>query len=199
MVAAAVRAPARVDLMPVLLLLGAVALLLVLWVLLLPLSLFQRYRSGKARRRVQRWALRLNAVLLLLSVGSLLLTASLSGLWHPEWSASATRGPAWLHALVGLAAGSALGTAGVWLTRIERVEGRLYITPNRWLVLGLTLLVTARLLAFAWQSWMLWQGRPAALALGPYALDGRSLFATGGLLLGYYGLSTIGILRRTRS
>ena len=184
--------------MPVLLLMGAVALLLVLWVLLLPLSLFQRYRSGKARRRVQRWALRLNAVLLLLSIGSLLLTAALSGLWHPEWTASATRGPAWLHALAGLAAGSALGAVGVWLTRIERVEGRLYITPNRWLVLGLTLLVVARLLAFAWQSWMLWQGRPAALSLGPYALDGRSLFATGGLLLGYYCLYTISILRRTR-
>lgn len=183
--------------MPVLILLVVLTLAVLAWVVLLPLSLFQRYRLGKARRRVQRWVLRLNAILLPLSMLSLLLGAWLAGFWHPAWVGSG-HGPAWLYALAGLGAGWVLALIGLWLTRFEWVEGRLYITPNRWLILGLTALVAARLLAFAWQTWMVSQGRPAVLTLGPYPIDGRSLFATGGLLLGYYGLYTLGVLRRLR-
>lgn len=183
--------------MPALILLVVLALAVLAWVVLLPLSLFQRYRLGKARRRVHRWVLRLNAILLPLSMLSLLLGAWLAGFWHPAWVGG--HAPAWLHALAGLGAGWMLGLLGLKLTRFEWVEGRLYITPNRWLILGLTVLVAARLLAFAWQTWMVWQGRPAALVLGSYALDGRSLFATAGLLLGYYGAYAMGLLRRMRS
>ena len=50
-----------------LLVMGAVAL----WALLLPFALIQRYRHGKARRRIQGWVVHVNAWLLLLSVAAL--------------------------------------------------------------------------------------------------------------------------------
>jgi len=49
--------------------------LLALWLVLLPLLLWARYRNGKARRRAQGWAIRVNAWLLASSVSMLLLGA----------------------------------------------------------------------------------------------------------------------------
>ena len=54
--------------MPIVLVLLFVFLLLALWALLLPLSLWQRYRYGRARRMARSWLLALNAWSLLVSV-----------------------------------------------------------------------------------------------------------------------------------
>ena len=60
--------------MPLLLLIPLLVIgLFALWVLLLPLSIFQRYRFGKARRRVQPWFVRVNAWLLAVSAAAFIL------------------------------------------------------------------------------------------------------------------------------
>src|SRR5436190_2360322 len=62
--------------MPLLLFLPLALLALVaLWLLLLPISLWTRYASGRARRRAQGWVIRGNAWLLACSVPLLLLSA----------------------------------------------------------------------------------------------------------------------------
>lgn len=158
-----------------LLVLGVVAL----WAVLLPFALLQRYRFGKARRRAQPWIVRTNAWLLSLSALPFVLGAWVSGHWMPG---------ALLHALAGLAAGIVLGVAGAWTTRYERTPEGLYYTPNPWLVLGITLLVAARIALGVWQ--LLRHLRTEAPVVGTTAAmlaDHASLFALAGLLLGHYG------------
>lgn len=157
-----------------------------LWALLLPLGLWQRYRRGRARRRAQPWAVRVNAWLLLGSTALFALTAWLAG----HWIDAALR-----HAAIGLAAGIAIGIAGLWLTRFEWIPGepRLVYTPNRWLVLGLTGLVALRIgygLLHGWQWWRGSGGHAAWLA------QQGSLLAVGGLLLGHYLAYAWGLRRR---
>lgn len=100
--------------MPLLLLLPLlVAGLFALWVLLLPLSILQRYRHGRARRRVQPWAVRVNAWLLLAS--ALVFLAVATALGH--WVAHALR-----DAGIGLAIGALVGVLGLRLDRFERTS-----------------------------------------------------------------------------
>lgn len=167
-----------------LLVLGAIAL----WALLLPFALIQRYRYGKARRRIQGWVVRANAWLLLFSVGCFLLSAMLALLWERSAGSSFD----WLgaehsilYAAVGLGSGALLGWLGLAITRFESNGAQLLHTPNRWLVLGLTLAVAARIALLIGQFWMRWRGVDAAW-LDSAWLDHRSVFAAGGLLLGYY-------------
>ena len=163
-----------------LLVLGVIAL----WALLLPLSLLQRYRTGKARRRAWPPGVRINAWLLLASAALFLLGAWIGGRWI-----EAAAG----HALVGLACGVLLGIVGLWLTRFERNAQGLHYTPNAWLVLALTLLVLARIALGVWQALERWTARvPLPELLAGHA----SLFAVGGLLLGYYLAYTWGLKRR---
>ncbi|KGQ19257.1 putative membrane protein [Lysobacter dokdonensis DS-58] len=131
--------------MPLLLLLPLALLVLVaLWLVLLPISIWARYTSGRARRRAQGWVVRGNAWLLALSVPLFLLTA---------WVASH-----WLHdalrdGCIGLLFGVLVGIANVWLTRYERDAKGLIYTPNRWIVLALTTLVALRIAAGFWMAW----------------------------------------------
>ena len=169
-----------------LLLLGFV----LLWALLLPLGLWQRYRRGRARRRAMPWAVRLNSWLLVGSAGLLLLTAWLVGHWVEA---------ALQHAMLGLLLGVLVGVVGLWLTRFEPPMslsgGELYYTPNRWLVLGLTLVVAVRIGFGLLQALQIWGG-PDAHA-GWLARQG-SLLAVGGLLLGHYLAYSWGLRRRLR-
>jgi hypothetical protein len=167
--------------MPVLLLVALVVVAAVaLWALLLPLSLWARYRAGRARRRAQGWVVRANAWLLVASLALFALSAWIASHWAPLALRDAT---------LGALAGTALGIVGLWLTRFEREAGALVYTPNRWLVLGLTALVAARLLA---GLWLAWRGNGAAQAW----LQAGSLFAVGGVLLGYYLAYTWGLRAR---
>jgi hypothetical protein len=67
--------------MPLLLIPLLVAGLFVLWVLLLPISIVQRYRYGKARRRVLPWAVRLNSWLLAMSVFAFVASSWVAATW----------------------------------------------------------------------------------------------------------------------
>ena len=57
----------------------------------------------------------------------------------------------------GLAVGGVLGLAGFALTRWERRGGVLLYTPNRWLVLAVTLVVATRVVYGFWRTWQTWR------------------------------------------
>ena len=172
--------------MPALLLLPLlVVALALLWLLLLPLALWRRYRLGRARRRALPWLVALNAWSLLVSVALFLASAWLAGHWVDA---------ALPHALAGLAAGLLLGLVGLALTRFEAMPQGLYYTPNRWLVLGLTLIVAARIAYGAVRAAQAWVAAEQAAWLGQQG----SLLAVGGLLLGHYLAYAWGVRRRLR-
>ena len=167
--------------MPLLLFLPLlVAGLFALWVLLLPLSILQRYRHGRARRRVQPWAVRVNAWLLLVSTVVFLAAALALGHWIDH---------AWRDAAIGLVVGTAVGVLGLRLDRLEATSEGLFRTPNRWLVLGLSLLLAARI---AMGLWLAWGDATDAGAMAWLTRGG--LLGVAGVLLGY-GLSTAWGLR----
>ena len=64
--------------MPLLLIPLALLAIVMAWLLLMPLALWQRYRRGHARRRAVPWAIAVNAWLLLASVVLFVLTAWLN-------------------------------------------------------------------------------------------------------------------------
>lgn len=164
-----------------LLVLGVVAL----WAVLLPLSILQRYRYGRQRRRAQPLAVRINAWLMLVSAPLFVASAWLSGYWIAG---------AVFHALPGLGAGVVLGIVGLWITRFESTPQGLYYTPPAALVLVLSLVVAARVGLGLWQLLRRWHAVDA-VPPGPLA-DHASLFAVGGLLLGYYLAYAWGLKRR---
>lgn len=172
--------------MPLLLIPVLLLAFVLLWALLLPLSLWQRYRSGRARRRAVRWALRINRALLVLATALFALGAWISGHWVDA---------ALAHAAAGLALGALLGVLGLRLARWEVTPDGTYYTPNRWLVLGVTALVAGRIALGLVHAWHLWRQDAAAAWLGQQG----SLLGVGGLLLGYYLVSSWGALRRLRA
>jgi hypothetical protein len=171
--------------MPVLLLVPLVVLVVVaLWALLLPVSLWARYRAGRARRRAQGWVIRANAWLLAVSCLLFLLSAWVSS----NWVAHALR-----DATLGALGGVGVGIVGLWLTRFEHDASGYFFTPNRWLVLALTALVAVRLAAGLWLAWRSTDGAGAPVEAW---LQAGSLFGVGGVLLGYYLAYTWGLRAR---
>jgi hypothetical protein len=169
--------------MPILLLLLALPLLLLA---LMPLILIQRYRMGTARRLARPWIATLNLALLTVSVLFFLAGAAITAMWV----ANAFRGAA-----AGLAVGIGLGLAGLALTRWEPTPATLHYTPNRWLVLLVTVMVSARVLYGLGRSWKVAEagvyGTEMVLAFGiPESL------AVGGAALGYYVTYAAGVRRR---
>ena len=173
--------------MPLLLVPLVVLLMLLAWLLLLPLSLWQRYRFGKARRLARPWLVKLNAWLLLVSVLLFLLGMLVTEYGWPG---------ALRHAAIGLGLGMPLGIVGLWASRFERTPQGLYYTPNAWLTLLLTLIVAARIAMGFVELWRRWQG-DGALAMLPL-FGHASLFAVAGLLLGYYFAYQWGLCLRMR-
>ena len=171
--------------MPLLIIPLVVLILLVMWLLLLPLSLWQRYRMGKARRRAWPWMVKLNSWALLFSVFVFLASRALTNFWWPG---------ALGYALAGLGVGLVTGVFGLWLSRFENTAQGLFYTPNPWLALSLTLLVAARIAMGFVEMWRYWQGRET-LSIIP-VLDHASLFAVAGLLIGHYLSYTWGLRRR---
>ena len=171
--------------MPLLLIPLLVVGVIALWALLLPLSILQRYRFGRLRRRAQPLATRVNAWLLLASAPLFLAGAWSSG----HWIAGALP-----HAAGGLAAGVAVGIVGLWCTRFEPGPKGLFYTPPALLVLVLSLLVAARIVLGLWQLLRRWE---AVATAPPGSLgDHASLFTVGGLLLGYALAYAWGLKRR---
>jgi hypothetical protein len=171
--------------MPLLLL----ALLLVLplvVVALMPLALVQRYRVGRARRIARPWMATLNVVAMAFSAAFFLVMTAITNVWVPR---------AFTSALSGLAIGCVLGLIGLKLSRWEAAPGSLHYTPNRWLVLAITLIVAARVLYGGWRGWNSWSaGAEDASFLAAFGLAGS--LAAAATVIGYYLAYSIGLRRR---
>jgi hypothetical protein len=173
---------------PLLLLLPLlVVALVVLWLLFLPLALWQRYRRGRMRRRAVGWVTAMNAWSLLVSCVVFLCSAWLTG----HWVAAALQ-----FAAGGLAVGVSAGVLGLALTRFESTPQGLFYTPNRWLMLALALVVLLRLVYGVYRMQQAWVADTHVAWLSQQG----SVLAVGGLLLGYYLAYAWGLrsqLRRT--
>jgi hypothetical protein len=170
------------------LILGFTLLVILLAIALTPLSLIQRYRLGTSRRRARGWLLALNVGGLLLSILMFLAGAALTSIWVPH---------AFVYSMTGLAAGGLLGVFGLVFTRFEAAPGSLHYTPNRWLVLAITLAVSARVLFGLWRSWAAWRAAPDTAAWAAASGAAQSL-GVGAVVLGYYFVYWLGVRRRLR-
>lgn len=172
--------------MPLLLLLPLAVLgLFAAWLVLLPVSLWARYASGRARRRTQAWFVRGNAWVL---------TGVLPIFVLSSWAATAWMDHALRDASVGLLVGAIIGMVGIRLTRFERDAKGLVYTPNRWVVLVLTSIVAVRVLAGLWMAW----GHLSGGATGTLrdALDAGAWTGIAGVFLGYGLAYTWGLRSR---
>jgi hypothetical protein len=88
-------------------------------------------------------------------------------------------------AAAGLAAGLVLGAIGLLLTRWEATPRSLHYTPNRWLVLVVTLIVSARILYGLYRSAAVAQAGVAGTSV-VLAFGIPESFAAGGAVIGYY-------------
>jgi hypothetical protein len=158
-------------------------LFIVALILAMPLLLVLRYRVGTARRMGRRWIATTNLVMMTSSAGLFLWAAAITGLWIPR---------AFLYSLTGLLAGILLGLLGLVLTRWERTPPTLHYTPNRWLVLLVTLAVTTRLLYGVWRVWHSWRTiGPDGSWLASAGIAGS--MAVGALVIGYYFAYAAGV------
>jgi hypothetical protein len=157
-------------------------------IVLLPFSLVRRYRVGTARRLARGWLAVINLVGLALSSGLFVLASAVASVWVPH---------VFTYTVTGLAAGWVLGFAGLALTRWEPTPQSLHYTPNRWLVLGLTLVVTARVVYGLWRGWRAWG---AGLDDSSWAVESgvAGSMAAGAVVLGYYLVYWSGVRRRSK-
>jgi hypothetical protein len=168
--------------------LAVIVLLPLLLFALMPVVLIQRYRLGIRRRSARPWLARINVYILTLSAATLLMTAAAVGYWVPD---------AFVSAAGGMAVGAGLGAIGLWLSRWERSAGSLHYTPNRWLVLGLTALVAARILYGFIRGFLVFEGEADSVAIASsFGIAGS--MAVGALVIGYYLAYAIGVRRRLR-
>jgi hypothetical protein len=165
------------------------ALLLVLALILaMPLLLFLRYRAGTARRRAYRWVATLNLATIVLSAGLFVYVAAITTFWVPD---------AFRYSVFGLLGGGLLGLIGLALTRWEQTPRALHYTPNRWLILIITLAVSARLLYGIWRIWHGWHTSGSDSSwLTSVGIAGS--LALGALMLGYYVAYSAGVWWRLR-
>ena len=165
------------------------AILIVLaFIAVIPLSLIQRFRMGTARRTARRWVATLNLTAVALSTILFLTGTLITGLWIPE---------ARTYTLYGLAGGCVLGLLGLALTRWEYAGETMQYTPNRWLVLIVTLVVTARVLYGFWRAWEAWRASLESAAWVTASGIAGSMSA-GAVVLGYYLIFWAGVRRRIR-
>jgi hypothetical protein len=110
------------------------------------------------------------------------------------WLAGYWVDAALVHAVAGLGVGVLLGFAGLALTRFEATPQGLYYTPNRWLVLALTLVVAGRIAYGLLRMQQAW----AADAHAAWLSQQGTVLAVAGLLLGHYLAYAWGLRRRIR-
>lgn len=172
--------------MPLLLLLLALPVIVLA---LMPLILLQRYRVGTARRLARPWLNTVTLVSMIVSVVFFLSAAAFTQIWVP----GALRG-----AVFGVAIGCVVGVLGLLLTTWESGVRTLYYTPNRWLVLFITLVVSARVVYGFYRSFAAAQaGLSETSMIDAFGVP-QSLGA-GGIVIGYYLVYAIGLRRRIRA
>lgn len=157
-------------------------------VLSVPLAIVQRYRLGKARRLARGWVAAVNLFGIATSALVLLMIAAVSSAWVPN---------AIPYSLGGLLAGCVLGLAGLAVTRWEATPRSLHYTPNRWLVLSITLIVLSRMLYGIWRGWHAWQSTPDGSSWLAEAGAAGSM-AAAAIVIGYYLIYWVGLRRRIR-
>ena len=168
--------------------LALVVLIPLAFILATPLMIVQRFRMGTARRPGRGWVATLNVLAVLFSVGVFVVAAAITTFWIPR---------AFEYSLLGLAAGGLLGLAGLALTRWERTPAALHYTPNRWLVLLITIAVAARLLYGFARAWNAWNADAAGTSWIAAAGIAQSM-GVGAAVLGYYAVYAIGVWWRVR-
>ena len=169
--------------MPLLLL---IVILPLVMIALMPLLLIQRYRIGSARRVARPWVATLNLVLIALSAVGLLAGAAVTTFWVPH---------ALTGAAAGLAVGIGLGQAGLLLTRWDFGGTTVHYTPNRWLVLLVTFIVSARVIYGFWRTWTVAKAGADGMSVVTSFGIPESL-AAGGTVIGYYLRYWLGVRRR---
>jgi hypothetical protein len=166
----------------------AVLLLVVALIPAMPLLLFVRYRTGTVRRRGRRGVATLNLVMLVFSAVLFLYGAAITSLWVSD---------AFRYSLFGLMGGCLLGLLGLGLTHWEQTPEALYYTPNRWLILIITLAVTARLLYGVWRIFHGWRTSGSDTSwLETVGITGS--LAVGAVMLGYYVTYAAGVRWRLK-
>ena len=169
-------------------LLGFVLLMPLLFVVMLPLSILQRYRMGTARRLGRPLVATLNVFMIGLSILLFLAAAVAMSVWVPKVI---------LYAIAGITGGGVLGLLGLKLTRWEPTARTLHYTPHRTLVLIITLVVAARILYGFWRAAQAWNQAGSGVSwLLAAGLPGS--VAVGGIVLGYYLVYWAGVARRVR-
>ncbi len=160
-------------------LLAFVLLLPLLFVVLLPFSLVQRYRAGTARRLGRSWIARLNVALLGFSAWLFIVAAAVTNFWVPRTL---------LYSAAGLVGG---------VIRWEPTARGLHYTPNRPLVLLLTVAVAVRVVYGIWRAWHAWQH---AADTGSWLVSSGAAgsLAVGAVVLGYYLVYWTGVGRRLK-
>jgi hypothetical protein len=167
----------------------ALAILIVLaFIAVIPLSIIQRFRMGTTRRPARRWVATLNLTAVAFSAALFLAGALITSRWIPD---------ALTYTVYGLAGGCVLGLLGTALTRWEHGGRRMEYTPNRWLVLTMTLLVTARVLYGFWRGWEAWR-ESLETAAWVAASGVAGSMSAGAVVLGYYLIFWAGVRRRIR-
>jgi hypothetical protein len=148
----------------------------ILFVILTPVMLFQRYRTGTARRQARPWLISLNLAAMVFSAAFFLISAGITTIWFPFAFSGAT---------LGISAGVILGGLGLLLTHWEETARSLHYTPNRWLVLLVTLVVTARVMYGFVRTFEVAQAGVSGTALA-HAFGVPESLAAGGVVIGYY-------------
>ena len=167
----------------------ALAIVIVLaFIALIPFSLVQRFRMGTARRQARGWVATLNLIAIAVSLALFLAGALITTQWIPG---------ALTYTLLGLSVGGLLGLVGTALTRWEYLGGRVQYTPNRWLVLAITLVVTARVSYGFWRGWEAWRASVESMAWVAASGVAGSMSA-GAVVLGYYLIFWMGVRRHVR-
>jgi hypothetical protein len=172
--------------MPLLL---ALLLIPLLVIVLIPVSLVQRIRRGTMRRQARGWVVTANTIAVAFSTAMFLIGTLITTRWVPE---------VLRYSLGGLGLGAVLGLIGFALTRWESSGGVIHYTPNRWLVLTVTIVVAARIVYGLWRMWAAWQAgveQLTAMAASGIAMS----IAAGAVVLGYYLIYWIAVRRRLRT
>lgn len=163
-------------------------LVVLLAIVMIPIGVVQRYRVGTRRQKARGWIAAINLLGLSISALLLLLVAALTSIWVSDVRE---------YTAAGLAAGALLGVIGLALTKWEPGLADLHYTPNRLLVLAITVIVSARILYGLWRSWESWR---TGLTGGSWfvAAGVAGAMAAGAVVLGYYLVYWIGVRRQLR-
>lgn len=171
--------------MPLLLLLLVLPIVIVL---LTPIMLVQRYRVGSSRRPARKWMVLLAIISTILSAVFLLIGAAFTNIWVPYAIGDSA---------LGLAVGCVLGVAGVLLTRWEASIRTFHFTPNKAMVLFVTLIISARVLFGFYRTISAAEaGISGHQLIGAFGIA-ESLGA-GGMVIGYYLAYNAGVLLKIR-